>query len=261
VASFTLREVLTRNWIRAGQVAVASCAVIVTLEIPYVLNLLLHSERGTTPGVVVNSVSYTLTHLQSLRPAASLGALIEGSRFILLRPWTSAWFGPFLMVCAVVTAVRFRREVTVLSATVLPLTAAVAGFSFWQLAFDNYWFLVVAPSAMLTIGLAVTAWRPAASSIAVALAVAAVCAQPSRVADAMTIHRLPEYGPLARGSMEIRRRASEIRRIDTDLVLPPSTDRGFLYETLGGRITRDGRFMARIDRAGDVTFTPVRDGS
>jgi hypothetical protein len=261
VASFALREAIARDWRRALQVVGVSTAVIVVLEIPYLLSFLLHSERNTSPAVVVNSVSYTLTHPQSLRPAASLAALVDGCRFILLRPWTFAWFGPFLVACAAITAVRFRRQVIVLSATVAPLVVAVAGFSFWQLAFDHYWFLVVAPSAMLTMGLAVTAWRPAAAPIAAALAVAAVCAQPWRVADAMTIHRLPEYAPLARGSEQIRRRASEIRRIDTDFVLPPSTDPAFLYEALGGRITSGGRFTARIDRFGEVTFTPVRDGS
>ena len=100
-------------------------------------------------------------------------------------------------------------------------------------------------------------WRPAAALMAILLAAIVIVIQPPRLADAMTFHRLPEYAPLARGSREIRRRVSEIRRIDTEFALPPSTDRAFLYEVLGGRVSPHGRLTATIGRNGHVTFTPV----
>jgi hypothetical protein len=130
----------------------------------------------------------------------------------------------------------------------------VAGFSFWQLPYDHYWFLTLAPGAALTLALALTAWRPVAPIVAVLLALAVLAAQPSRVADAMTFHRLPAYGPLVRGSREVRRRAPEVRSLETQLVLPPSTDRHFVYEILGGRVTPDASIAATIESTGHVSF-------
>jgi hypothetical protein len=39
--------------------------------------------------------------------------------------------------------------------------------------------------------------------------------------------------------------------------LPPTTEREFLYEILGGRVTPDGRLIATISRTGSVMFKPV----
>jgi hypothetical protein len=86
------------------------------------------------------------------------------------------------------------------------------------------------------------------------LALFFVAAQPSRLADSLTIHRLPEYGPLVRGSQEIRRRVSEIRSIETEFELPPSSDRQFVFEILGGRVTPTAPFMATIEKTGHVRF-------
>jgi hypothetical protein len=257
VASFTLRELAVRRWHDALRAAGMSAAVILVCELPYLLNLLIQSGRSTSPVIVVNSVSYTLTHPQTFRPVAAFRALAAACEFILLRPWSYAWFGTCLGLCAVVTAYRTRKEVTLLCATVAPMACAIVGFSFWQLLYDHYWFLTIAPSAALTIALAFTAWRRAAPFVAAGLAAAVIVAQPLRVADAMTFHRLPEYAALARGSREIRHYVAEIRRIDTEFPLPPSTDRNFLYEALGGRIVPDARFAATIARSGDVKFTPV----
>src|SRR5262249_30885007 len=104
---------------------------------------------------------------------------------------------------AIVTAYRTRDDVSLIGTIVAPMIVAVLGFSFWQLPYDHYWFLTIAPSAALTIALALTAWRPAAPFVAALLAIVVVVAQPARRADAMTLHRLPEYAPLARGSREI----------------------------------------------------------
>jgi len=257
IASFMVRELVARRWSRAFHVAGVSAAVMLLLEVPFLIKLAMQPGMGTSPVFVVKSVSYTLTHPQALRPVQAFHALADACQFILLRPWTFGWFGTLLVACAAATAYRTRRDVIVASSTAVPLVCAVAGFSFWQLPFDHYWFLTIAPSAALTIALALTAWRPAAALMAILLAAIVIVIQPPRLADAMTFHRLPEYAPLARGSREIRRRVSEIRRIDTEFALPPSTDRAFLYEVLGGRVSPDGRLTATIGRNGHVTFAPV----
>jgi hypothetical protein len=259
IASFTIRELVARRYTRAMQVAGVSAAVIVILELPFLINLAMQPGKGTSPAIVVSNVSYTLMHPQALRPVRSFRALADACEFILIRPWTFGWFGALLAASAAATAYRMRQNVIVAASTVAPLVCAVAGFSFWQLPFDHYWFLTVAPSAALTIVLALTAWRPASASVALLLAAMVIVSQPWRLADAMTFHRLPEYAPLARGSREIRRRVLDVRRIDTEFPLPPSTDRAFLYEVLGGRVSPDGRLTATIGRTGLVTFTPVPD--
>ena len=261
IASLTIREWLARRRDRALRYAGVSAAVILLLETPFLVDMALHGVKRTSPEVVVANVSYTYENPQLLRPAAAFRALATASQAILLAPLSFAWFGAFLLACAAVTAFRTRHDVTLVSVTVLPLLAAVGAFSFWQRAFEYYWFLAVIPGAALTVGLALTAWRPAASLVMIFLVLLIVAAQPSRFAHAKTINRLPEYGRLLRGSQEIRRRVSEVRTIETEFDLPPSTDRHFIYEILGGRVTRSAAYAATIEKTGHVRFTPVADGS
>jgi hypothetical protein len=141
-----------------------------------------------------------------------------------------------------------------LSATVIPILTAIAGFSFWLRGYNHYWFLPIAPSVALTVALAVTAWRSAASAAAVVLLALVVAALPARIAAARTMNRLPEYGALVKASRAIRRHTPEIRAIVTEFPLPPTADPEFVYEVLGGRATRDAGFRAIVSRSGDVTY-------
>ena len=257
IASFTAREAFVRQWERALRSAAVSAAVILLLELPFLINLAIHRGSGVTPVVVVDNLSYAVAHPQAIRPVASFQALANACAFILLRPWTFAWTGLVLVVGSLITAWRLRRDLVLVCATVVPLICTVAGFSFWQRAYDSYWYLVVAPSAALTVALALTAWRPAATVVAAALAAVAVAAQPARIADAMTIHRLPQYAPLARGSVAIRRYTADVRSIRTEFALPESTDSTFLFRVLGGRVTPQAQYHATIGPTGSVTFVPV----
>ncbi len=258
VASFTLRELVDRRWMRAAFVIVVTAATLLLVETPYLVDRVMHPNKPTSPAVIVDSVAYTMAHPVSIRPAAAFRAVANACEFILLRPWTAfGWMGFVLVLCALVTAYRERRDVTIVCATVLPLAAAVVGFSFWQGMYDHYWYLVLAPGAALTIGLALTAWKPAATLISIALAALVLWSQPARIADSMTFHRLPEYEVLVRGAREIRRYTPEVQAIRTDFALPGSVDPSFLYSVLGGRFSGDARFVATIRRTGDVVFTPV----
>jgi hypothetical protein len=89
---------------------------------------------------------------------------------------------------------------------------------------------------------------------ATCLALLFAVAQPWRLSDSMTMHRLPEYGPLVRGSQEIRRRVTEVRGIETEFELPPSSDRQFLFEILGGHVTPTAPLRATIEKTGRVRF-------
>jgi hypothetical protein len=256
IVSFSARELLAERKRRAWMYALASAAVFVVLEVPFALDLATHPGKQTSPPLVANSVMHTVAHPETLRPAAAFRALAASCDFILLRPWSFAWFASLLAACAAIVAVRARRDVALACVTVVPLVCAVAGFSFWQLPYDSYWFLTIAPSAALTIGLALTAWPPAAPVVSAALALLVLAAQPPRFADAMTLNRLPQYGALVRGSKEIWHRASEVHSLETQLALPPSTDPHFVYEILGGRVTPGAPLAATIDPAGHASFAP-----
>ena len=211
---------------------------------------------------MVANVSYTITHPDTLRLAAAFDALVNACQSILIRPWTFGPFAALLGACALVATFRMRRDVALAGVTIVPLAATVAGFSLWQRAFEFYWFMTLMPSAALTIGLALTAWKPAAPAMAAALLVLVLAAQPGRFAHAQTINRLPTYGALVRGSQDIRRRAAEIRSIDIEFRVEPSTNTHFVYErVLGGRITPSAPFAATIEPTGCVRFTPAPAGA
>lgn len=257
VASLVIDDLLAHRWKAALQQARASVEVIALLQLPLLLHMLRHPGDTAGPTTVVGSVIYTVTHPGSLRLEDSFDAFIASSNFILLGQSNGAWLGSLLAACSAVVVFRMRRDAMVLGSTVLPVLCAIGGFALWQLPFDHYWFLTLMPSVALTLGLTLTAWRRAAGPVAIALTMIVVVLQPARLTQAMTLHRLPEYAPLVRGSREIWRHAPEIRAITTDFSLPQSTDREFLYKVLGGRVTRDAQLAATIGPSGEVAYTAV----
>jgi hypothetical protein len=256
IASYTIRELLARRWAAALQRARATVEIIALLQVPYLLDLILRRPERVGPTMVIDSVLYTLDHPRTLRVRDAFHALASASEFILMTPATFAWFGTIVLASVAIVALRWRRDHMLLCATVIPILAAIAGFSFWQRPYDYYWFLPIAPSVALTVALAMTAWRPAASAAALVLLLGVVAALPARIAAARTMNRLPEYGALVRASREIRRHAPEIREIVTEFPLPRTADPEFLYEVLGGRVTPGAGFRAIVSRSGDVTYKP-----
>jgi hypothetical protein len=209
---------------------------------------------------VLDNVSQTLASPARLRPIASLRAVTTSLDVILCRPGTLGWPAVVFLACAAIAVVRLRREPLLWSVTAAPLACAVAGFAFWQQGCDTYWFLVLAPSAALVLGLALTAWPPVAVPAALVMVLLVAAAQPSRSTDSLSMHRLPEYGVLVSGSREIRRHLPEVRAVKTSFPLPGSTEPDYLYQLLGGRISPAATYQATIDRSGRVTFQAVAAG-
>ena len=146
-----------------------------------------------------------------------------------------------------------RRDLTLVLVSAAPLCLATLGFATWQYGFDDYWYLSLIPSMALTLAFATTAWRPALASAV--LLVAVVAAQPARLAQAMTIARLPEYRLLVQGSRAIRATAGSVKAIETEFSLPPTTDPTFVYRVLGGEVRGDASLIARIGADGRVSYT------
>jgi hypothetical protein len=254
IASLVARPVVARRWTEAARRAGVIAAVVLLLEAPFLADLITHSARSTRPAVVVSSVSYTLTHPAALRPVESFLAVVSACARILLQPETLPWAAALFVACLFAAGIRARHDLTVAIATVAPPCCAIIGFAFWQLPYDDYWFMTIVPCVALSAALALTLWRPAVSAGALVLLAAAAVATPSRVASANRLFRLPQYQALVAGSRQIRERAPQIRGLETSFPLPPSTDPLFVYEILGGRITVDAPFLATIRGDGSATF-------
>ena len=257
MASFVVKELVARRWLRALQVARAIAAVIFVLQIPFLIDHVLHPAEPAGPTGIVGSVMSTLSHPSgSLRVSAAAHSIAMSFDYILLRPWTFSSLLSLIVASVVVTAVRVRQDVTLASMTVIPLLFAVIGFSTWPGTFYVYWFLTLTPPLVLTVALALTAlpWRLARSLTSTGLLVLALVCQPARFAHAQITARLPEYGPLLRGSRALRRRTPELRAIEVTFVLPPSSDPEFLYKVLGGKIAATAKYVATIERTGRVSY-------
>lgn len=257
IASFSVRDILARQWVTALARGRATIELVLVLQFPYLLNLILNRPDRVWPTMVIEGVAGSVSGSAGFRFRESFEALTSSTQSILLSPWSLPGFGGLLVAALGVTAFRLRRDLPLLAATAAPVVLAVLGLATWQRPFDTYWYLTVAPSVSLVLALAMTVWRRGAARVAVAMVAALVAAQPARLAESMRSHRLPEYGALLRGTQEIRRRMPEVRDIETSFSLPPSADRTFIYKTLGGRITPEAGFVARVDAAGDVTFRPA----
>ena len=152
--------------------------------------------------------------------------------------------------------VRARRDLALLSVTVLPLVCTALGLALWQGNYDEY--LVLA-------GYALRGADAGAGGHDLAAARLGDCPRRRGGRDAAragravcTRYRMPDTRALSRGARDIFRQTPIIRRIDTTFPPPPLTEVAFPYEALGGRLTPEAGFDALIDAEGRVRFSPVR---
>jgi hypothetical protein len=255
LGSIVARDLWRRQAGRALQRARTMIEIVVVLQVPFLYHVLT-TESAPGPNRLADAVAQTLSNPETLRLGASLSALLNLTSRILATPYYMSWLPFVLGVSIVVVLIRARRDLSLLSATVLPLACAAAGFAVWQLLYDEYWYLPLAPCAAVTVALAATTIRPKEASIALTVVVLAL--QPGRLAHSVTWYRMPEYRALARGARDIRRQVADVRRIDTSFPLPRLSSATFLYEVLGGRINPQAAFDATIGADGRATFTPVR---
>ena len=258
IGAFVLREAMARHWKGALQRAGASIGVVLLLQIPFFLHLFLGTSRAPlSPTRVIEDVSSTAAAAETVRLADAFDAVASATDFILLRPWHFGGMSVVLFAALALAAYRCRRDVLLACASVLPVLAATIGYAFWQSPYDHYWFLTLMPAMGLVLASSLTAWPRAIPAAGAALLVAAVVAQPWRLADAHTFARLPAYAVLVRGSAEIYRHAPKVTDIKVEFPLDPTTDHEFLYGILGGRVTPDAPFRASIAANGDVAVTAV----
>jgi hypothetical protein len=260
--------VFRREHARAARSAAVIALVVALLQVP----LIVYQLSNDTPamGAVTGSVGLILSG-QALPDfagswAAFAGAFtfIEGAPFTVVPgvPWHhSSWLVWLLAPCAVIVAVKHRRDAALLAVTILPLALTVVGYSFFVgVAHEAYYYLSLMPAAVLTVLLGLTAVPSprAAPIVAACLAMAALAIAPSRVRFAGTFPRMPEYRALLDGSRRLVERGFPVRAIRTDFQLPPTADREFLYRILGGRIDPSSPVSALISGDGQITYQSER---
>jgi hypothetical protein len=255
LAALVLRDLTSRQWSTAAQRTRLIIELIAVLQVPLLLHILSQPAAPAGPQTVISGVAYTLAHPSELHLYDSATGVAAMLHLLLVSPWTLPYPVVWLLVPAVAAGYHARRDLALVSVTLLPLACAVAGFALWRQPLDAYWFLTLVPAVVLTVGLAGRASSRTARPASIALLALALVVQPGRIAAAHRLHRLPEYAALVRGAREIRAYTPDVRRIDTELTLPQTTDPAFLYKVLGGRVTDASTLVATIESSGRVRFS------
>ena len=167
--------------------------------------------------------------------------------FIEGAPWRVGLLAWALLASGAIVAIRYRRDPTLLTITLLPQIAALIGYALFLGDLDHYYYLSLMPASVLTVLLAATAMpsRLLARSVGIALFVGSVALVPARVRFAATMHRLPEYGVLVEASRKIASLGQPMREIVTEFALPKTSDPEVPLQNFGRshrpRVTMDRR--------------------
>jgi hypothetical protein len=244
-----------RFWTRAAAIA----TVIVALQVPYMAHQVTHGFADSAMGAVTQSVSQVLTGREPARVGASIAGLTHAVDAIQVRPWHVPLTPWILLSCGAVVAVAYRRDPVLLCVTILPQLLAVAGYALFLSGLDDYYYLSLMPSVVLTVVLALS--RPGgvrdSTPFAVGLATIAILLVPARVRLAATIHRMPEYASIVAGSRTMAERHQPLRTVQTDFPVLPTVDTEVVYLILGGQLDRTSPWIGVIEPGGAVRYRLV----
>jgi len=228
------------------------------LQVPLIA-FQLTKPHDAAMGAVTDSLSRVLSGQSAPEILKSINGYINAVQVIEFMPGHVPALGSLLLICGGVVTLRYLRDPALLSVTVLPQIAAIAGYSMFLSFLDAYFYLSLMPAAVLTFVLAVTSMpssRLARASAIVVLAVAFAFV-PTRLRNAATMFQMPQYRVLVDASRRVRSFGQPMREIRTDFTLPPSSDAEFLFEVLGGTIDRRAPWVCVIRANGEVRFNQV----
>jgi hypothetical protein len=256
LAALIIDPLARRDRLAVRRAAVVTAAVVLALQLPYLVNRFLNPESGPAMGAVTASVARILSGEAAPEVAKSLAGFAGAFNYIEVEPWHTPWPLLVLVVCAVVVAVRYRRDPAVLALVLLPQLLAIVGFALFLDTLDHYYYIPVMWLTVLTVAFAVALPAGTLKGRVVGIALVALAAAPVpwRLGFATTMHRLPEYRVLVAGSRELAKRNEPVRAIRTEFTLPPSTDPEFLYKILGGRVDANASASAVIRADGSVRY-------
>jgi hypothetical protein len=246
------RTVMLRN-------AAAIAGVVAILQIPYVLFQLKTSFDQPAMGAVTGSVMQVLTGHGQTQLSASAAKYVEAVTFVQAGPWAAPWMPWLLAASALIVIVRYWRDTALLSVLLVPGITAIFGYALFQASLDNYYYLSLMPSAVLTAVFAALAlpWPRPRMAVAIVLLAASIALVPPRVRLSTTYHRLPEYGAIVSGSRVVAQRGMAMRSVRTAFASPATCDPEFVYRILGGRIDRTSPWVAVIGDDGSVSYREV----
>ena len=256
LAALIIDPLARRDRLAVRRAAVVAAAVVLALQLPYLVNRFLNPESGPAMGAVTGSVARIFSGEAAPEVAKSLAGFAGAFNYIEVEPWHTPWPLLVLVVCAVVVAVRYRRDPAVLALVLLPQLLAIVGFALFLDTLDHYYYIPVMWVTVLTVAFAVALPAGTLKGRVAGIALVALAAAPVpwRLGFATTMHRLPEYRVLVAGSRELASRNEPVRAIRTEFTLPPSTDPEFLYKILGGRIDGNASRTALVHSDGTVTY-------
>jgi hypothetical protein len=255
-AVMLVEPLVRKAWDDVGRRAAVVAAVVALLQIPLVIHRISTPDNTPAMGVVTGSLSQVLSGSGELRLATSVNGYVHAFSFIQGFPSRVPGAAWVLIVGAVVTAARYWRDPLLLIVTLAPQALALVGYALFQGGLDDYYYLSLMPSAVLTVMLALTAvpWPRLRTAIAVTALGAVLVHVPERLQVSATLHKMPEYGPLVEGSRKIARQNQPMRTIETEFTLPAPSDVMFVYRIFNGRIDPMSPWIARITSTGDVVY-------
>jgi hypothetical protein len=236
--------------------------VVAVLQVPYGIHQwrdhFAESGLGAV-GVSLGRIANGTEPLDWRRSAAFYVAAVD---HVEAAPWHVPALPVWLLVCGIVAAIRFNRDLPLLAVTVLPQVVAVAGFAFWVGGLNDYYCFSLMPAAVMSAALAICAVWPRRVTVVAGWVVmlAALATVPSRLQEAATQGRMPQYAALVTGSLTLVHSSDRVRDITTDFPLPAESDPTFVYTSLGGQLDASAPRIAVIQQDGSVVYRPSPGG-
>jgi hypothetical protein len=256
-ASLVADDVRRREWPLFIRRTLVVALVVALLQVPYLVYQMKTGFTDSGMTAVTDSLADLASGHTSAHLSASAHAYVGSLRSVEAAPGPVGLWAALLAMGAVVTAVGYRSDAKLLSVILLPQALAIVGYAFWR-DFDSYYYLSLAPPAILTVVLALVAVVPtrAIAPAGAAFLVGVLALVPSRVARAAPLFAMPEYAPLAAGARALAAQHEPIRGIDSGFTLPPTCNPEFLYFVLGGQLDPTANRRAVIFRDGHVEYRP-----
>jgi hypothetical protein len=254
-AALLIEAALARRWTTVARRLAVIAGVVIALQIPWLVDHARHpGETGMT--VVTDGLFSVLSGHAAPRVGASAEGLVRSVVALHGLPGPLALWATVLVLGGIGLAIGYRTDLVLLSMTLLPLILAVAGYSLWFLDLEAYFYLSIAPTAVMTVVLGAAGVMPPRRRWVTGLAFAAagLALTPARVAQAAPLCNLPQYRALADGARVIADSGRVVRWVDADFELPPTCNAEFLYLVVGGHLDPSAEWGAVILRDGQVEY-------
>jgi hypothetical protein len=237
-------------WRDAGKSVAVIAAIIVMLQIPFIVSLITEPTAPAGPASAIANI----TSGQAWRPMAALDTVtgVTGNLFLPMADDFKFWI-PALVAGAILIVV-YRRDPIVPGASIGATITATMVFATWTRSYDRYWFLTMTTALALTFAMTIAAIpsKLAVKWIGIVLLLLFASWQPARIDESERFFEYPQYETMVRASREILMRAPVVRDIRVTFEVHPTMDQQFVYKILGGRIDGSALYTAIVNADGSV---------